>query len=187
MFSAIGAKVVTLTGRPSRAIARVAAMTQAAPAMSPFMFTMLEEGLMVRPPESKVTPLPTSARWAMAPWGDQVSLARRERRVRAVADAEGAAAAHARSSCSWSQISSFTFGAPRPLVTAWCAVGHEVGQQRGSAVRRGLVDPVAGQRDGVGEDLRLSKAATASALRAIGGEHDDVVGSVVSGFADLWR
>ena len=31
--------------------------------------TMLLEGLMVRPPESKVTPLPTRARWRSAPFG----------------------------------------------------------------------------------------------------------------------
>ncbi len=69
MFSAIGAKVVTLSGRPSRAIASVAWTTAAAPAMSDFMSFMDEAGLIVRPPESKVIPLPTSARCACAPRG----------------------------------------------------------------------------------------------------------------------
>ena len=45
-------------------IANVACTTAAAPAMSDFMSLIDDDGLMVRPPESKVTPLPTSARWA---------------------------------------------------------------------------------------------------------------------------
>ena len=40
MFSAIGAYAVTLTGRPSSAIAMVAATTAAAPAMSHFIVSM---------------------------------------------------------------------------------------------------------------------------------------------------
>ena len=133
MFSAIGAKAVTLTGRPSRAMARVAAMTLAAPAMSPFMSTMLEEGLMVRPPESKVTPLPTSARCAVASLRGVGQLGQAGRRGRAVADAEDAAEPIS-ASCSWSNTSSFTLGAPRPLVTSLCAAVTSVGQQRGRAV-----------------------------------------------------
>ena len=52
MFSAIGTKVVTRTGSPSSAIAKVAATTAAAPAMSHFIVRMLVPGLMVSPPES---------------------------------------------------------------------------------------------------------------------------------------
>ena len=62
MFSAIGANVVTLRGSPSRAMASVAWTTAAAPAMSDFMSFIPPCGLMVRPPESKVMPFPTSAR-----------------------------------------------------------------------------------------------------------------------------
>ena len=69
MFSAIGANVLTLIGSPSAAITNVACTTAAAPAMSDFISFMLCAGLMVRPPESKVMPLPTSARWAFAPFG----------------------------------------------------------------------------------------------------------------------
>ena len=176
MFSAIGANAVTLTGRPSRAMARVAAMTLAAPAMSPFMLTMLEAGLMVRPPESKVTPLPTSARCVAAPLGDQVSLTSRD----------GAAEESPTlrmppqpisASCSWSKTSSVTLGAPRPLVTSLCAAVTSVGEQRGRAVAGRLVDPVAAsarrRRRG---PPRASRAVTASALRAIAAEHDDVAG-----------
>ena len=70
MFSAIGTKVVTLTGSPSAAIASVAWTTAAAPAMSLFISCMPWAGLMVRPPESKVMPLPTSARCVLAPRGE---------------------------------------------------------------------------------------------------------------------
>ena len=70
MFSAIGAKVVTLIGRPSRAMASVAAMTQAAPRhVALHVDHARRTGLMVRPPESKVTPLPTSARCVVASLG----------------------------------------------------------------------------------------------------------------------
>ena len=175
MFSAIGANAVTLTGRPSRAIARVAATTLAAPAMSPFMLTMLEDGLMVRPPESKVTPLPTSARCATASCGAQVSLTRRDG-----ASEESPTLRmppHPISaSCSWSNTSSFTLGAPRPLVTSLCAAVTSVGQQRGRAVARRRVDPVAGQCDGVGEDLRALEGGDGVGLARDRGEHDDVVG-----------
>ena len=64
MFSAIGTNVLTLIGSLSRAMASVACTTAAAPAMSDFMSFIDDAGLMVRPPESKVTPLPTRARWA---------------------------------------------------------------------------------------------------------------------------
>ncbi len=70
MFSAIGAKVETFSGRPSCAIAKVACTTAAAPAMSHFIVPMLLAGLMLSPPESKVMPLPTRARWATAPRGE---------------------------------------------------------------------------------------------------------------------
>ena len=52
MFSAIGANVETLIGRPSLAIANVACTTAAAPAMSHFMVVMPAAGLIERPPES---------------------------------------------------------------------------------------------------------------------------------------
>ena len=52
MFSAIGANVETLTGRPSLAIANVAWTTAAAPAMSHFIVVMPAAVLMERPPES---------------------------------------------------------------------------------------------------------------------------------------
>ena len=70
MFSAIGTNVLTLTGSSSAAIARVACTTAAAPAMSDFMSVMLWAGLIDSPPESKVMPLPTSARWVLAPRGE---------------------------------------------------------------------------------------------------------------------
>lgn len=47
MFSAIGAYVVTFTGRPSSAIANVACTTAAAPPMSDFISCMPWAGLMV--------------------------------------------------------------------------------------------------------------------------------------------
>ena len=62
MFSAIGAQAVTLTSRPSRAIAVIAAMIAAAPPMSDFIHSIAVDGLSDRPPESNVMPLPTSAR-----------------------------------------------------------------------------------------------------------------------------
>ena len=52
MFSAIGANVETLMGRPSLAMANVAWTTAAAPAMSHFIVVMPAAVLMERPPES---------------------------------------------------------------------------------------------------------------------------------------
>ncbi len=69
MFSAIAAYVVTWTGRPSRAIASVAPITAAAPAMSDFMLIMPLAVFSERPPESKVMPLPTKARWVTGFFG----------------------------------------------------------------------------------------------------------------------
>ena len=60
---------MTATGSPSSAAASTAAATAAAPAMSLFIVTMPEDGLMFRPPESKVMPLPTSATEALAAAG----------------------------------------------------------------------------------------------------------------------
>ena len=64
MFSARQAYAVTRTGRPSSAIAKVAAATAAAPDMSHFIVTIELAGLIDKPPESKVMPLPTRAMWA---------------------------------------------------------------------------------------------------------------------------
>ena len=55
MFSARQRYAVTWTGRPSSAIARVAAAQAAAPPMSIFMVTIDAPGLRQSPPESKVT------------------------------------------------------------------------------------------------------------------------------------
>ena len=68
---------MTLTDSPSAAMARVAAITAAAPDMSQVMEAICPAGLMSRPPESKVMPLPTSARWNFAPRGAQVRRSRR--------------------------------------------------------------------------------------------------------------
>ena len=59
-FSTAGTTAVTLMGRPSSAAARAAPSTLAAPHMSNFISSMVAAGLMEIPPESKVTPLPTS-------------------------------------------------------------------------------------------------------------------------------
>ena len=69
MFSADGIQPVTRIGRPSSAIALTAPRTAAAPAMSDFISSMLAAGLMEMPPVSKVMPLPTRARCAVAPSG----------------------------------------------------------------------------------------------------------------------
>ena len=61
MFSARQAYVVTRTGSPSSAIANVAALTAAAPDMSHFIVAIALLGLIDRPPESNVMPLPTRA------------------------------------------------------------------------------------------------------------------------------
>ena len=69
MFSASAPYAVTSIRSPSWAIAQVAASTAAAPAMSHFMVYMPSAGLRFSPPVSKVIPLPTRARWALAPRG----------------------------------------------------------------------------------------------------------------------
>jgi hypothetical protein len=66
MFSAIGAQPVTFTASLSSAIATTAASTAAAPPMSDFIQSIAAAGFSDRPPESKVIPLPTSARLRLA-------------------------------------------------------------------------------------------------------------------------
>ena len=66
MFSASAAKPLTRIGSSSRAMVSTACTMAAAPAMSSFIVGMLAAGLMVRPPESNVMPLPTSARCVVA-------------------------------------------------------------------------------------------------------------------------
>ena len=53
---------MTFTFSLSLPIAASAAMTDAAPVMSAFMWCMFSAGLREIPPESKVIPFPTSAR-----------------------------------------------------------------------------------------------------------------------------
>ena len=60
IFSTAGTMPVTATGGFRRAIARIAPITAAPPAMSYFIFSMPSEGLIEMPPVSNVTPLPTS-------------------------------------------------------------------------------------------------------------------------------
>ena len=61
MLSVMGRKARTRTGGASAPITDMAPITAAAPAMSIFMVSMPAIVLMLRPPESKVTPLPTNA------------------------------------------------------------------------------------------------------------------------------
>ncbi len=61
-FSAMHIHAVMRTGRFRRAAASVTASTVAAPVMSYFIPTMDAAGFSESPPESKVIPLPTSAR-----------------------------------------------------------------------------------------------------------------------------
>ena len=59
-FSTAGTTTLTLIGSFSFAIAAIAPMTLAAPHMSYFISSMPGPGFNEMPPESKVTPLPTS-------------------------------------------------------------------------------------------------------------------------------
>ena len=61
MFSTAGA--TAMMGRPGASCATVAmaAMTVHAPVLSIFISSIRSAGLMLMPPESKVTPLPTMA------------------------------------------------------------------------------------------------------------------------------
>ena len=60
----------------SFAIAIIAAMTAAAPAMSDFIVSIMFDGLIERPPESNVIPLPTIANLALGLRTEWVSLRR---------------------------------------------------------------------------------------------------------------
>ena len=64
MFSTAGTIPVTAIPGLSCAMACMAPMTAAPPAMSYFIFSMPSEGLMEMPPVSKVTPLPIRPRCA---------------------------------------------------------------------------------------------------------------------------
>ena len=66
MFSTQGMKAVTGRSGFSSAMARMAPIMAAPPAMSYFIFSMPSAGLMEIPPLSNVTPLPTSPRWLEA-------------------------------------------------------------------------------------------------------------------------
>ena len=67
MFSVIGAQAVMGIRPPTAAMASTAARTAAAPPMSVFMVSMPAGGFSDSPPESKVIPLPTRARWGRRP------------------------------------------------------------------------------------------------------------------------
>ncbi len=62
MFSAEQTTEMTLTAGLRRAMACMAPIMAAAPAMSYFIFSMPSAGLMEMPPVSKVMPLPTRPR-----------------------------------------------------------------------------------------------------------------------------
>ena len=59
-FSQAGASATTLSGSASVAHVSIAPMTLAAPHMSNFISSIAAAGLMEMPPESNVTPFPTS-------------------------------------------------------------------------------------------------------------------------------
>jgi hypothetical protein len=66
MFSTRPIAPITLTFALRAASACMRPTTQAAPAMSPFMSSMLPAGLIEMPPVSKQTPLPTKAMGLLA-------------------------------------------------------------------------------------------------------------------------
>jgi len=66
MFSAVGTTPTTRMGALRSAIARMAQMTAAPPAMSSFIRSIPSAGLMEMPPVSKVMPLPTRPRTGAA-------------------------------------------------------------------------------------------------------------------------
>ena len=68
-FSAIANQPVTCTSTPKLAAAITVPSTAAAPAISDFISGMEEAGLIDRPPESKVMPLPIRATWDLADLG----------------------------------------------------------------------------------------------------------------------
>ena len=63
MFSTAGASPSSGVPGASRATVAMAAMTVHAPVLSIFISSIRAAGLMLIPPESKQTPLPTIARW----------------------------------------------------------------------------------------------------------------------------
>ncbi len=60
MFSQPASTPITFSGRFSSATTRITPYTVAAPHMSYFISSMPSAGLIEMPPESKVSPLPTS-------------------------------------------------------------------------------------------------------------------------------
>ena len=63
MFSTAGATASSGVPGARRATVAMAAMTVHAPVLSIFISSIRSDGLMLMPPESKQTPLPTIARW----------------------------------------------------------------------------------------------------------------------------
>ena len=63
MFSTAGATASSGVPGASRATVAMAAITVQAPVLSIFISSIRSDGLMLMPPESKQTPLPTIARW----------------------------------------------------------------------------------------------------------------------------
>ena len=65
MFSTAGISAVTGIEGFSWAMACMAPITAAPPAISYFIFSMPSAGLIEMPPVSNVTPLPINARWSL--------------------------------------------------------------------------------------------------------------------------
>ncbi len=144
-----------LDRQTSRAIASVACTTAAAPAMSDFISLIEAAGLMVRPPESKVMPLPTSARWRVAPLGAYVSSTRRGGALEPAPTPRMPPQPRSASAAS-SLHGGGDLVAACDLLGVVLDRGHDgVGEgRRGQVAGRG-VDPVAGGGDGLGDDLGL--------------------------------
>ena len=74
MFSQVGTRPTTLSGRPSSATTDIVAMTAAAPDMSNFISSIAPGSLREMPPVSKVIPFPTSTIGARGPRGALYSM-----------------------------------------------------------------------------------------------------------------
>ena len=145
-------------------MASVAAITVAAPAMSHFIVYMLSPGLRFNPPESKVMPLPTSARWNVRAARRVAQPDQPGRPGRAAADRHDAAVPALDQAPFSSSTSTADLGV---LDQCLGLVGERL---RIEQVRR-RVDPVAGGQDGPGQHLDPLASRPVSGLAAV--QHRD--------------
>ena len=168
---------VTLTGRPSAAIANVAWTTAAAPAMSHFMSFMLVRRLDRQPAGVEGDALADQREVGLGVPRRVGQLDQPRRGARAARRRRGCRRSRARRACSRRARRSVTLGAPRPLPSFLRGLDDRVGERRRASGRPGgVLTQSRVAATAVGDDLRLLERRRRLLLAGRRAEHDDVAG-----------